>query len=87
MMAAPRQQRRGLPGRRSRMEVRAPMVGKIIEIAVETGAAVEADDDLVVIESMKMEIPVGAPGGGSVASIHVSVGDIVQEGDLLVILT
>jgi acetyl-CoA carboxylase biotin carboxyl carrier protein len=69
------------------MEVRAPMVGKIIEVAVETGAAVEADDDLVVIESMKMEIPVGAPGGGSVTSIHVSVGDIVQEGDLLVILS
>jgi acetyl-CoA carboxylase biotin carboxyl carrier protein len=36
---------------------------------------------------MKMEIPVGAPGGGSVTSIHVSVGDIVQEGDLLVILS
>ena len=69
------------------MEVRAPMVGKIIEIAVEAGTAVEADDDLVVIESMKMEIPVGAPGGGSVASIHVSVGDIVQEGDLLVVLS
>lgn len=68
------------------MEVRAPMVGKIIEIAVEAGAVVETDDDLVVIESMKMEIPVGAPGGGSVASIHVSVGDIVQEGDLLVVL-
>jgi acetyl-CoA carboxylase biotin carboxyl carrier protein len=68
------------------MEVRSPMVGKIIEIVVEPGATVAADDDLLVIESMKMEIPVGAPQAGAVAAVHVAVGDTVGEGALLVTL-
>ena len=68
------------------MDVRAPMVGKVIEIVVAEGDAVAAEDDLVVIESMKMEIPVGAPQSGSVASIHVAVGDVVLEGSLLIVL-
>lgn len=68
------------------MDVRAPMVGKIIEVSVAPGATVAAEDDLVVIESMKMEIPVGAPQAGTVVSVHVSAGDTVQEGDLLVVL-
>lgn len=68
------------------MEVRSPMAGKIIEIVVEPGATVGADDDLVVIESMKMEIPIGAPQAGQVTAIHVAVGDSVGEGALLVTL-
>lgn len=69
-----------------RVEVKAPMVGKVIEVVVEPGAAVDAEDDLVVIESMKMEIPVGAPQAGTVREVRVSAGDTVQEGDVLLIL-
>jgi acetyl-CoA carboxylase biotin carboxyl carrier protein len=67
-------------------EVRAPMVGKIIEVVVKSGGRVNAEDDLVVIESMKMEIPVAAPVTGVVREVHVVAGDTVQENDLLVTL-
>jgi acetyl-CoA carboxylase biotin carboxyl carrier protein len=67
-------------------EVRAPMVGKVVEVLVQAGAAVAEEDELLVIESMKMEIPVPAPSGGTVQEIHVSAGDTVQENDLLVTL-
>ena len=69
------------------MEMRSPMVGKIIEVVVEPGTSVGADDDLVVIESMKMEIPIGAPQAGQVVAIHVAVGETVSEGALLVTLS
>ncbi len=68
------------------MDVKSPMVGKIIEVVVEPGIAVEADDDLVIIESMKMEIPVAAPQAGTVREVRVSSGDTVQEGDVLLVL-
>ncbi len=68
------------------MDVKAPMVGKIIEVVVEAGNQVAADDDLVIIESMKMEIPVGAPQAGTVKEIRVAAGDTVNEGDLLLVL-
>jgi biotin carboxyl carrier protein len=62
------------------------MVGKIIEVVVKSGGRVNAEDDLVVIESMKMEIPVAAPVTGVVREVHVVAGDTVQENDLLVTL-
>lgn len=65
-------------------EVRAPMVGKVLEVLVKPGAAVAAHDDLLIIESMKMEIPISAPAGGTVHTIHVNIGDRVRENDLLV---
>ncbi len=68
------------------VEVRAPMVGKVIEVTVEPGSRVAAEDDLVIIESMKMEIPIGAPTAGAVQAVHVAAGDAVQEHDLLVTL-
>jgi acetyl-CoA carboxylase biotin carboxyl carrier protein len=68
------------------MDVRSPMVGKVIEVVVEPGSAVEADEDLVIIESMKMEIPIGAPQPGIVKEIKVAGGDTVQEGDVLLVL-
>jgi acetyl-CoA carboxylase biotin carboxyl carrier protein len=67
-------------------EVRAPMVGKVIEVLVQQGAAVAEEDELLVLESMKMEIPVPAPISGSIREIHVTPGDSVQENDLLVTL-
>lgn len=68
------------------MEVKAPMVGKIIEVVVEAGGHVEAEDDLLIIESMKMEIPVAAPQAGTVRDVRVAAGDTVAEGDVLLIL-
>ncbi len=67
-------------------EVRAPMVGKVVEVLVQPGASVAADDDLLVIESMKMQIPITAPVGGTVAAVHVAVGATVRDNDLLVTL-
>lgn len=67
-------------------QVRAPMVGKIIEVLVEPGRHVEVDDELLIIESMKMEIPVAADSTGVVLEVHVAANDTVQENDLLVTL-
>jgi acetyl-CoA carboxylase biotin carboxyl carrier protein len=64
-------------------EVRAPMVGKVIEVLVQLGATVAEEDELLILESMKMEIPVPAPTAGSIREIHVTAGDSVQENDLL----
>jgi len=66
------------------IEVRAPMVGKVVEIVAEPGTRVASQDELIIIESMKMEIPVYAPASGIVQDVHVSPGMAVQKGDLLV---
>jgi acetyl-CoA carboxylase biotin carboxyl carrier protein len=68
-------------------ELRAPMVGKIVEVLVEPGARVAADDELIIMESMKMEIPIQAPRAGVVRELRVSAGDTVQEEDVLLTLT
>jgi acetyl-CoA carboxylase biotin carboxyl carrier protein len=67
-------------------QVRAPMVGKVIEVLVQIGSSVGEDDELIILESMKMEIPILAPMAGTVQEIRVSAGDIVQDEDLLVTL-
>lgn len=68
------------------MELRSPMVGTVVEILVEPGARVAAEDEVLVIESMKMQIPITAPQEGGVQAIAVQVGQVVQEGDLLLTL-
>jgi acetyl-CoA carboxylase biotin carboxyl carrier protein len=60
------------------------MVGRVTESVVEPGTRVALQDELIVIESMKMETPARAPGGGIVQDVRVSTGETVQEGDLLV---
>ena len=67
-------------------EVRAEMVGNVIRIEVAVGDRVGTGTTLVVIESMKMEIPVLPEEGGRVTRVAVTEGDVVQEGDLLVVL-
>ena len=67
-------------------EVEAPLAGNIWEVLVEVGASVEEDDELVIIEALKMENPVYAPCDGTVKEIKVSKGDVVEEDDILVIL-
>lgn len=67
-------------------QVRAEMVANVLRVEVTVGQAVEPGETLVLLESMKMEIPVGPETGGLVTRIAVAVGDVVQEGDLLVVL-
>ena len=63
-----------------------PAVGRVVEIAVAVGALVVAGDEVAVVESMKVEIPVTAAAAGVVASIAVGAGDHVQAGDVLLTL-
>jgi biotin carboxyl carrier protein len=53
------------------------------QVKVAAGDTVESGDELIILESMKMEIPVVAPVSGTVSAIHVSPDDRVQEGDAL----
>ena len=64
--------------------VRAEMVANVLQVLVGPGDEVAPGGAVVVMESMKMEIPVLAEHGGRVDSVGVSVGDVVQEGDVLV---
>jgi biotin carboxyl carrier protein len=65
-------------------DVRADMVANVMEIYVSEGDQINIGDTIVLLESMKMEIPVIAEEPGEVTRIAVSVGDVVQEGDLLI---
>jgi len=64
----------------------AEMVANVMKIAVSPGDRLAAGDAVVLLESMKMEIPVLTETGGTVTSVKVSEGDVVQEGDVLVTL-
>ena len=64
-------------------EVRAEMVANVWKVVAAEGDNVGDGDTLVILESMKMEIPVLAEGSGVVAKLHVAEGDVVQEGDLI----
>ena len=65
------------------IEVKASVPGKVFKVEATVGAAVKTGDTIVVLEAMKMEIPVVAPQDGTVASINVSVGDAIENGDVL----
>jgi biotin carboxyl carrier protein len=65
-------------------EIRADMVANVMEIYVEEGKSISVGDTVVLLESMKMEIPVIAEEAGVVSRLAVSVGDVVQEGDLII---
>ena len=67
-------------------QVRAPLAGTIVSVLVESGAKVEEDDELVVVEALKMENPVCAPCGGTVKEILVKKGDKVEEDAVLVVI-
>jgi acetyl-CoA carboxylase biotin carboxyl carrier protein len=66
-----------------RVQIKAELAGNLWKIVVREGQQVAADETLMVLESMKMEIPVNAPVAGRVAKIHVIEGQTVQEGQLL----
>ncbi len=66
------------------MQIKAELAGNLWKIVVREGQQVRADETLMIMESMKMEIPVNATGAGRVAKIHVKEGQTVQEGQLLI---
>ena len=67
-------------------EVRAEMVANVWKVVVSQGDTVAEGDTLVILESMKMEIPVIAEADGVVREIAVNEGDVVQEGDLIAVV-
>ena len=65
------------------VKVTASVPGKVLKIVASAGQAVKAGDNIIILESMKMEIPVVAPQDGTVASIDTSEGASVENGDTL----
>lgn len=65
------------------MDIKAHITGTIWKIQVEVGDTVDEDDVVVILESMKMEMPLEAPADGTITEILVAEGDSVQEGQVL----
>ncbi|MFZ0889008.1 MAG: acetyl-CoA carboxylase biotin carboxyl carrier protein subunit [Candidatus Binataceae bacterium] len=68
------------------MELRSPSVGKVLRISVEIGAQIERGDEVMVIESMKVEIPLKAPAPGRIREFRVKAGDQIQRNAVLAVL-
>jgi biotin carboxyl carrier protein len=67
-------------------EQRAEMVANVWKVVVSQGDTVADGDTLVILESMKMEIPVVAETSGTVTELKVAEGDVVQEGDVIAVI-
>jgi biotin carboxyl carrier protein len=67
-------------------QIKAHITGVVFQVAAKSGDRVAAGDPVVVLESMKMEIPVEAPRAGVVKEIKVQEGQTVQEGDIVAVL-
>lgn len=68
------------------LEIRSEVAGTVFQVEVSVGARVAAGDTLLILESMKMEIPVDAPREGMVSKIVVAEKEVVKEGQVLVVL-
>lgn len=68
------------------MDLKSPAVGKVLRVNVEAGAQVARGEELMVIESMKVEIPIKAPAAGRVKDLRVKAGDQVQRNVVLVVI-
>ena len=67
-------------------EIKAPLAGKVMTVSVNVGETLEEDDEVLVLEAMKMETPVYSSGEGTVKEIKVQQGDSVEEDDVLVVI-
>jgi biotin carboxyl carrier protein len=67
-------------------QIVAELVGNVMSVVVQEGAPVSAGDTIVILESMKMEIPVLTEYDGVVRDLSVHVGEVVQEGDVLAVI-
>ena len=68
------------------MDVVAEMVANVWKVVVQQGDTVGEGDPLVILESMKMEIPVESPVAGTVTDVRVQEGGVVQEGDVIAVV-
>jgi acetyl-CoA carboxylase biotin carboxyl carrier protein len=67
-------------------QVKTNMAGTVSKVLVRTGDQVRAGQDVIVLESMKMEVPIAADAAGKVAEVKVKAGDFVNDGDVLLIV-
>jgi len=79
-------ERSGRGGGRVAVEIEAQIAGSVWKVEKAVGDAVEEEDVILVIESMKMEIPVEAPSAGTIREIRAAEGDSIEEGDVLAVL-
>ena len=68
------------------MNIESTVSGLVLEILVAPGDEIAIDQEVMIVEAMKMEIPIAAETAGTVDAILVAQGDIIQEGDVLVAL-
>ncbi len=73
-----------VPKVRKLKELQAPMPGRIVNIAVTVGQALEVGDEILSLEAMKMENVLKAEGVGTVKAIHISTNDVVDKGSVLI---
>ena len=71
-------------GGREMKEITSNMAGNVWKILVNVGEEIEAEQEVVILESMKMEIPIESEDSGKVTEIKVKEGDFVNEGDVLI---
>lgn len=69
------------------IELRAEVTGTVWKVLTPVGTRIEADDTLLVVESMKMEIPVVSEKAGTVIEMRVAEGDAVQDGQVLAVVS
>lgn len=67
-------------------ELTSPITGKVWKILVAVGDKVELDDEVIIIEALKMETPIYCDASGTIAEIKVKEGDAVNEGDVLAVI-
>jgi acetyl-CoA carboxylase biotin carboxyl carrier protein len=67
-------------------EITAPMGGKVLDVKVKPGDAVNADDEVIILEAMKMELPVVASESGTVKEVKCNKGDTVEADAVLIVL-
>ena len=70
----------------ARIEILAEATGKVWKVEIQAGTKVEADTPLIIIESMKMEIPVSSVDAGTVVELRVKEGDNVEEGRVVAVM-
>lgn len=68
------------------IEITAPMGGKVLDVKVKPGDAVNEDDEVIILEAMKMELPVVATGSGTVKEVKCNSGDTVEADAVLIVL-
>jgi len=68
------------------MDIKSPAVGKVLRLSVEPGAIVARGDEVMVVESMKVEIPIKSPAAGRMKEFRVKPGDQIQRNFVLAVI-